>query len=98
MAGDDERREDEEPLTATAGTDLESSEAGTADQIVGTPGWAAASGAAQLEHERAEREAAAAEDAQGAGESGPGGTPGYGSSGQEGQGAGSADRPPGGSG
>jgi hypothetical protein len=100
----DEERD--EPLTATAGTDLEGSDAGTADQVVGTAGWKAASGAAQLEHEQAERDqaealaarAGAGGDASGAGESGPGGTPNYGTSGQEGQGADSADRPPGGSG
>jgi hypothetical protein len=92
---------DEEP-TGTAGTDLEGSQSGTADEVVGTPGWKAASGAAQLERERAQRDAeeraTAQGDVSGAGESGPGGTPGYGTSGQEGQGADSADRPPGGSG
>jgi len=91
----------DEELTGTAGTDLEGSESGTADEVVGTPGWKAASGAAQLEREQAERDAAervAQGDVSGAGESGPGGTPGYGTSGQEGQGADSADRPPGGSG
>ena len=56
-------------MTGTAGTDLEGSEAGTADEVVGTPGWKAASGAAELEHEQAER----AEEAHGAGESGPAG-------------------------
>ena len=101
--GDEAR---DEPLTATAGTDLEGSDAGTADEVVGTAGWKAASGAAELEHEQVERDAdeevaaraGAGSDVSGAGESGPAGTPGYGTSGQEGQGADSADHPPGGSG
>jgi hypothetical protein len=95
--GDEER---DEPLTGTAGTDLEGSDAGTADEVVGTAGWKAASGAAELEHEQADRDAdeeaaaraGAGSDVSGAGESGPAGTPGYGTSGQEGQGADSADR------
>jgi hypothetical protein len=100
--GDEER---DEPLTGTAGTDLEGSGAGAGDEVVGTPGWKATSGAAELEREQAERDAeakaaqsGAGGDVSGAGESGPGGTPGYGTSGQEGHGADSADRPPGGSG
>jgi hypothetical protein len=99
MGGPQREGDEDEVITGTAGTAPEGSDAGKGDDVVGTPGWKAQSGAAQLEHEQDERDAADAGDADsGAGESGPGGTPSYGASGQEGQGADSADRPPGGSG
>ena len=83
----------DEELTGTAGTALEGSNAGTADEIVGTPGWAATSGAAELERERTAK--GGASDPGAGGDAGPGGTPPYGSSGQEGQGA-EGTEPPGG--
>ena len=101
MAEERKRREDEEPdepLTGTAGTVLEGSQAGKGDDVVGTPGWAAASGAAESLRERGRGPPGQGRGGRRRRRVRPAGTPGYGTSGQEGQGADSADRPPGGSG